>query len=112
MSTLVCRTVVSLLSGLGSALIRSRACHGLAPTNTIYELALSTHKFVAQDKILARYDKAKMTVSRLTQRLEDLKTVLLRLQTDDRASDELKLSVQALIVDFKNLVRKSGGYNL
>ncbi len=111
-STLACRTVISLLSGLGSALIKSRACHDLAPTDTIYELALSTKKFVVQDKMLARYDKAKMTVSRLTQRLENLKAVLLRLQTDERASDELQLAVQALIADLKNLVTKSGGYNL
>ena len=103
-STLTDRTITSLLSGLCTALIRTSAFSQLSQDDLIYELALSKQTFFVQDQILAQYRESTHALSHLTQKLDDLSKILLRLQTDPRATNALKTSVATLFTQIDHLV--------
>lgn len=103
-STLTDRTITSLLSGLCTALIRTSAFSQLSQDDLIYELALSKQTFFVQDEILAQYRESTHASNHLTQKLDDLSKLLLRLQTDPRAANALKTSVETLFAQLDHLI--------
>lgn len=110
-SALIDRSVTSLLSGLGTALIKTNAFNQLGRESLMYELALANPIFFVQDEIMAQYSASRLAVNYLEQRLEYLSKIRLLLQTDCRASDELKLSVLTLFVSLKTLIEKSQDFD-